>query len=183
MSYRNVFDLVSEEFGKANIPFVLAGGLAVNYHGVARNTGDVDFLIAEKDIEKASGILEKFGYRSFHENKLFERFENSDLRFMVVDLLLMDPKTLEGIISEGKKVKIIEHEFIIPSLNHLLAMKLHAMKQSPDMRFYKDLPDIVSLIQKNKIDVTSVSFRDLCLKFGTEDLHKELLHFLRKDSQ
>lgn len=41
MKEKTLFDLVSEITQKLNIPAILIGGFAVNYHGVVRQTQDV----------------------------------------------------------------------------------------------------------------------------------------------
>ena len=66
-------------------------------------------------------------------------------------------------------------EFIVPSLNHLLAMKFHAMKQSPKLREMKDLLDVAVMIKENKVNVSSDDFRDLCLRYGTPEIYKKIL--------
>ena len=44
----------------------------------------------------------------------------------------------------------------------------------PELREYKDFPDILNLIHENNFDYTSDDFRTLCLKFGTETLYKRI---------
>jgi predicted nucleotidyltransferase len=61
----------------------------------------------------------------------------------------------------------------IPSLNDLLALKLHAARYAP-WRMLKDMADIVYLIDANQIDVKSDQFRQLCLRFGTEQIYEQL---------
>ena len=81
MEHRNVHQLVSTEFKKAGIPFLIVGGFAVNYHKVARSTGDFDLLMREADYPRALGILEQAGYREVRKEFLCARLRNEELFF------------------------------------------------------------------------------------------------------
>src|SRR3989338_6730181 len=129
--HATVFDFISEEFKKANLPFVLVGGFAVNYYKVARQTGDVDLMVCVSDFDKAKKILEGGGYEETFRNELFAWFENSRQYRMGIDLLFADEATLKNIILDGTKAEIAGAECVIPSLSHLIALKLHAIKSSP----------------------------------------------------
>jgi hypothetical protein len=63
----------------------------------------------------------------------------------------------------------------VPCLNHLIALKLHAIKYNPKIREYRDLPDIIELIRINKINTKDVEFKNLCLKYGREELYNKIL--------
>ncbi|MBI4398229.1 MAG: hypothetical protein HY586_03810, partial [Candidatus Omnitrophica bacterium] len=103
-----------------------------------------------------------------------------DLRWMPIDLLLNDKETLKSILENGKKVTVMSYPVIIPSLEHLLAMKFHAVKGNYQRRFYKDIPDILSLIEKNNVRIDSDSFRELCLKYGSQELYDEIKRFFEE---
>lgn len=182
MKYKNIFELVGTEFKKAAIPVAIGGGYAINYYKVSRNTADIDFLIQDKDAQRAGEILEKFGYKKFHQNELFARFEISDFRFIPVDLMFLDEKTFSGILKEGKRIEILDYLFVVPSLDHLLAMKIHAMKGSPERRFYKDMPDIVNLVKQNNLKIESEHIRNLFLKYGNRELYDQVLSVLKGGS-
>ena len=63
----------------------------------------------------------------------------------------------------------------MPSLQHLIAMKLHAIRQNPTQREPKDLQDIFELIAENGVNVQEKSFRELCLKYGTQELYQKIV--------
>lgn len=174
MKYPTIFDLFEEEFSKAGIPYVLVGGFAVNFHGLSRQTVDIDFMIASDHYQKALGIvMENTDYREFHRQELFARLKDAKGYGMDVDFLFVDSKTLSNILQEGKKVKIAGREMVVPSLRHLIALKLHSIKNNPE-REGKDLFDIHQLIQLNKLDVTTSDFKKWCLTFGTELLYTKI---------
>jgi hypothetical protein len=89
--------------------------------------------------------------------------------------MIVDETTRAKIVKEGKEIDVVGERLIIPSINHLIALKLHAIKSNPNNRLWKDLPDIINLIKMNKIDFKSSDFKNLCLKYGNEELYKNIL--------
>jgi hypothetical protein len=174
MTHPTIFHLISNVFGKANIRYVLIGGFAVNYYKVSRQTADVDFLLALNDLDLALEVLKKSGYREIARGEAFARLESEDLRLMNLDLLVTETETLDRIIAEGKETWIAGLKFIVPSLEHLIAMKLHSIKNNPRLREYRDLPDIINLIEANQVDVKNSHFSELCLKYGTQELYQKI---------
>lgn len=177
--YPTIFHFISTEFEKAKIPCVLIGGFAVNYYGVTRQTADVDFLITKEDGVRALELLKKAGYKQGITQEVFARLEDSKYYLMDIDFVFVDKDTLTQIIKKGKEIKIAGQRFIVPSLNHLIALKLHSIKFNPKLREFTDLPDIINLLRINKVNVTTEQFRKLCLKYGTKELYHKILNSFR----
>lgn len=182
MNYPTVFDLIAGEFEKAGVAYALVGGFAVNAYHVSRQTADVDLLIAADNLEKAGQALEASGYRKVAFADVVARFEGDGKRLMDIDLLLVDAVTLKRVCEDGKMIKIAGNEFRVPSLRHLIAMKLHAIKSDPSKRWVKDLPDIVALMKKNGLSLADPDMTELCKKFGTFDVLEKLKEFLEEAS-
>ena len=174
MKNPTVFHLLSSELGQERIPCVLVGGFAVNHYRVTRHTADVDLLITQEDFSKVLPLLKKAGYSATFKQDVFARLQNKDSRFMDVDFLFVDKNTLSAILKAGKEIAIAGKQFVVPSLEHLLALKFHAMKSNPKEREYRDLPDVVGLIQRNSVDFRAEKFRDLCLRYGSEKLYQKI---------
>lgn len=173
MNYSTPFDLISKECQKHNISIILVGGFAVNYYHVTRQTADIDFLIFIDDYSKIKNILENEEYNEIYKNNLFTRFENKRTNFLDIDFLFIDAKTLKTMIDNGTSIMIGDNSFNIPSLNHLIAMKLHAIKNNPK-REYIDLLDILNLITVNTIDINENSFQEILKKYGTLELQNKI---------
>jgi hypothetical protein len=174
MKYPTIFHLVSTVFNKANISSVLIGGFAINYYKVTRQTADVDFLITKYDFDKILAILKQLGYRQEYKQEVFSRLKGSVSYLMDLDFMFVDKETLDKIIKDGKRINIAGRKFIVPSLNHLIALKLHAIKHNPKVRENKDLLDIIDLVKFNKVNVDSDDFKELCLKYGNEELYNKI---------
>ena len=175
MKYPTIFHLISETFDKAGISAVLIGGFAVNYYKVTRQTADIDFLTTKEDFEKAMTLLEEAGYEKDYIQENFARLKGSPFYLMYIDFVFVDKDTFEKVFKGGKTMTIAGRKFTVPSVEHLIALKLHSIKNNPKLRENKDMADIVELIGVNKIEVRKDSFRDLCLKYGNKELYDKIL--------
>lgn len=175
MGYPNIFHLITDIFAKTNVTAVLIGGFAVNYYKVTRQTADIDFLIIKDDFERILSLLEEEGFKKDYAQEVFARLIGDKPYLMDLDFMFVDKETLDNIINEGKEINIAGQKFIVPSLNHLIALKLHAIKYNPKIREYKDLSDVIELIKINKLKVKNEEFKNLCLKYGTEELYHKIL--------
>ena len=173
--YPTVFHLISVIYNNMGVSCVLIGGFAVNYYKVTRQTADVDFLITKDDFKKILSLLEKEGFKQDYTQEVFARLRCTRPYLMDLDFMFVDKETLDKIINDGRKISIAGQKFIVPSLNHLIALKLHAIKYNLKIREYKDLSDIIELIKVNKVKVKSNEFKNLCLKYGTEELYNKIL--------
>lgn len=175
MKYSTPFHLISDITKKNNIKCVLIGGFAVNYYKVSRQTADIDFLITEDDFDEIAPTLKREGYIEDYRQDVFVKLTTNRNYFMDIDFMFIDKETLGKIMKEGKEVAITRQKFIIPCLNHLIALKLHSIKYNPIFREDKDLLDIVELVRVNRVDIRSKSFKGLCLKYGTSELYSKII--------
>jgi hypothetical protein len=173
--YPTVFHLLSDIFTRANISCVLIGGFAVNYYKVSRQTADIDFLITRENFEMILDLLEEKGFKKEYEQETFARLLGDRLYMMDIDFMFVDKNTLDKVINGGKAILIAGQKFIVPSLEHLIALKVHAIKYNPKIREYTDLPDIIQLIRVNKLNIKDAGFKSMCLKYGTEELYNKIL--------
>ena len=179
MNDRSVFHLISDVTHKEGVPCVLIGGFAVNYYKVTRQTADVDFLIMKQDFDKILKSLESAGYQQTLSQDIFVKLESKRISLLDVDFMFIDQGTLNKILKDGKEIKIAGQKFIVPSLHHLIALKLHSIKHNYKIRFVKDFPDIVNLIRNNKVNIQGMELKQLCLKYGTKDIYQQLVEILK----
>jgi len=174
MGYAEAFHLVARASKKAAVPCILIGGFAINFYKVTRDTLDSDFLITEDDFAKIKDALLAAGYAEEFVTNAAVRWSNKkaalDVNFMIVD-----SPTRRKIVQDGTTTEIVGEKFIIPSLNHLIALKLHAIKNNQKNRLWKDLPDILRLIQMNNVDCRSEAFRKMCIRYGNDGIYRMIL--------
>jgi hypothetical protein len=65
----------------------------------------------------------------------------------------------------------------IPALEHLLALKLHALKHGHIGRYSKDLLDVEALVRVNSLDMNSEKMRHLFLKYGSLKIYEQISRF------
>lgn len=182
MKETTLFDVVSEVIQKTQVPAVLIGGFAVNFHGVMRQTQDVDFLMTEDHYNKVQALFEKAGCHEVIRNKLFARLENKKTLPMELDIVFVNQETLKGILEKAETTEIGARRFKVASLEHLLALKLHAMKQNIRRRGFRDITDVLDLAEKNRIDIKSKKFEELCLKYGDKEVHRIIQELLKNET-
>ncbi len=175
MKYQTVFHLLSALFKEKNINCILIGGFAVNYYKVTRQTVDVDFLITKDDFERILVLLQQEDYQQDYAQEVFSRLRTKSDYLLDIDFMFVNSETLNKIIKDGKEIDIAGQKFTIPSLEHLIALKLHAIKYNPKIRENKDLSDIINMIKVNRMDVKRAEFKEMCLKYGTEELYNKIL--------
>ena len=180
MDYGKAFHLVARASKKAVVPCVLIGGFAVNFYKVTRNTLDIDFLITKEDFAKIKDTLLSADYAEDFSTDVATRLSNKK-DALDIDFMMVDDLTREKIIKDGKTAEIVGEKLIIPSLNHLIALKLHAIKSNQKNRIWKDLPDIIRLINMNNVDCKNKTFKEICLKYGNDEIYQTILKHCGKE--
>ena len=172
------FDVMGLLLKKEGLRCVLIGGFAVNFYRTTRQTADIDFLIAQEDFPRFKSSLENMDFKVVWLDRVFARFHSEAQKHMDIDFMFTSEETLRGILQDAKKVSIAGNEFLVPSLYHLIALKLHSIKHN-EKREYKDLMDILNLVKNNQIQASSDSFKELCLKYGTPLLYEKITGWIK----
>lgn len=157
--------------------FLIIGGNAVIAHGFGRLTHDVDFLVNRIDREAWQEKARSAGLTLFYETSTFAQFSQKDgLGF---DLMVVSPETFEKMWSQSKEAQFGGASARVPSLDNLLALKIHALKSQPPHRTSKDAQDVEKLARLNKLDLTEKKYEELFLKYGTREIYETILRVLK----
>jgi hypothetical protein len=92
-----------------------------------------------------------------------------------VDLLIVDDQTFDRIYRDASPRKFGETECPVASPDHLLAMKFHALRHVNETVALKHLADVHALVRRTGRDVNNPSIRELCLKYGSEEIYSRLV--------
>ncbi|MFN0064441.1 MAG: hypothetical protein ACKVPX_18190 [Myxococcaceae bacterium] len=166
---RNVADFLERE----GVAYALAGGLALQAHGMSRATFDVDLVLVASEQGKLVAFVESLGYATLHRSPGFSNHVHQDTALGRLDFIYVDAETgrkllaptgVEWKLSNGKSIQV-------PRPEHLIAMKVHAAKNDPQ-RLYKELADIQFLLGLPGVDTGAAAkyFREA----GMEDKLDEL---------
>lgn len=92
--------------------------------------------------------------------------------------MLVNEESFTHLTRGSRLMRLLGMEALIPSPEHLVALKLHALRHGGEDRFEKDFGDVVGITRNQKLAATSPEFRDMFLKYGTADLYERLLRRL-----
>ncbi len=174
MLFDEIFRRLAGEIAANNLNLLLVGGWALGAYGVSRQTIDIDFVVSEGELPRLSAAMERLGAAQVFRNSLFAKFRFGKSGGPDVDFLFLDDASMGIMQKESSKLRISDADFAVPSLRHLLGMKLHAVKNSRAMRGSKDMADIEALVHANNIDVGTQEFHELCRRYANEDILNEI---------
>ncbi len=157
--------------------FLIIGGYAVGAHGFARATFDVDFLVRSAERQVWNARLRDAGLKMFGETQAFAQFVQQDGDGL--DLMFVNDATFEQMWTGSVERDFGPVHARIPSLDHLIALKLHALKQALPHRTSKDAQDVEMLVRRNKIDLRNPHYEQLFLKYGTRELYETFDRIVR----
>lgn len=173
---REIFDLLNRLQSRCGANLLLIGGWALQAHGYARHTVDVDCMGAVEDDALIGEELRKAGFDCFDEMSAFRRFRHRLDPFLVLDLMRVNAGTFAKMWERSVPFFADGIELRVPALPHLLALKLHAAKNQH--RTSKDMEDVVQLLTFNPGKVPPAELRSLCEQFGSPESLAHLSAFL-----
>lgn len=166
---------IAERAAAKNLSVLVAGGLAVEVHGYQRKTFDADLVIRRADRDAWLELMHKLGFSVFREGPVFLQMnppDESDLP--LVDLMAMNDDTFSKLAATSIPNPYGPAFPRIISLESLVAMKCHAIRNGHPGRVVKDADDLIHLFMANRLDPEAKDWRDLILKFGTQELYEKL---------
>jgi predicted nucleotidyltransferase len=175
------FATIHEESGRRKLRFLVIGGLAVNHFGFSRDTGDLDFFVSQNDRAGWMKMLSDFGYTNYQDGGNFIQYSPPEQNAWPVDLMLVQEKTFAPIFDASQDADLFGVKTRVPSLEHLIALKLHALKNTRMRRFLKDFLDVENLIRINRLDIKSGNIRELFVKYGTMELYEKISRSLANE--
>ncbi len=166
---------------QSRLGFLLIGGLAVIEHGYARLTTDLDLLVRKRDRPAWNEMLKELGYRLINEKDSFQQYERPGIASWPLDLMLVNEETYDGMAGASLPATVMGAAIKMVSLKHLLALKLHVLKQEKIHRFLDDLIDVVALVKANRLDLQSAEIRDLFIRYGNAALYDKVQRLAKAD--
>ncbi len=147
--------------------FLIIGGWAVGAHGYTRSTFDVDFIVRQNERDQWFVRLTAGGLKLFSESKTFAQFSQlagGD----GLDLMFVNDATFERMWQASEERLFGESQARVPCLDHLLALKLHALRQALPHRTSKDADDVEVFVRRNQLNLRNPRYEKLFLKIAAE---------------
>jgi predicted nucleotidyltransferase len=166
--------ILAEKAAMAGVPFLVIGGNAVIVYGYPRQTADVDLLVREADREVWDGLIRALGYVAHHIQPAFQMYNPVAGNLPPVDLMLVDGGTFAKLDADAREVAFSGVRARIPSLRHLIALKLHALRSGQANRRERDFLDVITLVQLNDVDLASREYVEILDRYATAAIRAEL---------
>jgi len=160
------------------LPSLIIGGYAVAAHGHARATFDVDFLARREQRDAWFARLTAAGLKVFGETSAFAQF-SQPAGGEGLDLMFVEDTTFDRMWQASEECDFGGCAGRVPCLEHLLALKLHALKQALPHRTAKDAEDVELLVRRHQLNLRDPRYEQLFLKYGTPELYDTFLRLLR----
>lgn len=157
-----------------NMPFLVIGGHAVNAYGLSRQTGDLDLLVRERDQRAWIGLMEKLHMQAGQNDDRFARFRPASVVGWPIDLMFVDHDTFTKLFEQSIEMSFGPARARVASARHLVALKLHALKQGQVHRLAKDFGDIVGLLRSGRTGLTAEELESMCLRYATVEWFDKL---------
>jgi hypothetical protein len=162
-----------ERLADNDIPHLIVGGLAVQEHGYARVTIDVNIIVP--DVLEAVEFLTAIVTGPFFRVPEFPDRVEDRRNGVLIDLL-----PAGRVLKTGSKVpfpepKVVTEKLQIISLEDLISLKLDSWNGSP-LRQHKDKTDVIELILRRKLP------RDLAVAPVVRKLYTETWDALQAES-
>ena len=173
MDFKQVDALASQA---PPLPYLVIGGYAVVAHGYSRMTIDIDLLVRRTDKLTWHDRCLKMGLRCIGQSNAFAQYDGADKR---LDLMFVEGEAFDKMNDKSIPQDFGEVRAMIVGLDHLIALKLHAVKNAPAHRTSKDFNDIEMLARHHALPITSDHYKELFLKYGTQQIYETLQRCLK----
>jgi hypothetical protein len=113
------------------VPFALAGGLAVYARGGPATEHDVDFILREEDAERALELFVRVGFRTERppEGWLYKVFDDTGT---MIDLIFSPnrmPEVVAEILERAEELEVYAIALDVMTITDVLATKLLTLKE------------------------------------------------------
>ncbi len=132
---------------KANIPYALVGGMAVNLHGYRRTTNDVDFLLTPEGLAEFHKRFVPKHYKEIpgRPRRVIDRKNDVIVDFLVTGLYPGNGQPGPIVFPDPVAFRTVIEGMQVIDLTVLIELKLAA-------RRHQDFADVVSLIRAHQLD-------------------------------
>lgn len=152
MDFGLTFSEIEAALGVAGIRVAVVGGVALAAYGHPRTTLDLDLVTEGGAQEPVVALMESLGFKTLHRSTGYSNHMHQDAAHGRVDFVYVRGATLEQVFDGVRRLPgPAGLPLPVPSPEHLIAMKLHAIQNSPE-RLWQDMADIGFLVRLDGVD-------------------------------
>jgi predicted nucleotidyltransferase len=175
-------NIIHDKAERLGLKYLVIGAHALNAYGTPRATVDVDLLVCKNDRQTWIALLEAEGFKLKDDPGTFLQFSPPYGTEWPLDVMMVNEQTFIKMLNAARTVPVLGIMALVPNAEHLVALKLHALKHGHIKRFDKDMADVIRLIQNAGIEARSAGFRQMVEQFGTAELYEQILKRLETGS-
>ncbi len=166
MDFAKVLSLVAGYLREEGVRHALIGGHGLAAYGLVRATLDLDLAVEAGAQPGLVDFMEARGYETLHRSEGYSNHLHPDPELGRVDFVYVRGETARKLFA-GSALAVGPGgvEIAVPKAEHLIAMKVQAMKNDPE-RSFQELADIRSLLALPGVDREEV--RGYFRKHGLE---------------
>jgi len=137
---------------REEIRFALIGGLALSAYGHTRSTVDIDLVVELDHQDAIIDFMHTSGFETLHRSLGYSNHRHADPTVGRVDFVYIGAETAAKMFGSANKYESLSGLSIpVPKPEHLIAMKVLAMKNDPQ-RTLQELADIAFLMARPEVD-------------------------------
>lgn len=156
MDFERALREVGDFLDRRGAPWAVIGGLGLAALGFPRSTLDLDVVVTATVQDDLVAHLETEGYRTLHRSPGYSNHQHPDPERGRIDFVYVRGDTADKLFSSTVEVGGPHgRQLRVPKPEHLIAMKVLAMKNDPD-RTLQDLADIRVLLGLPDVDLDEV---------------------------
>jgi hypothetical protein len=152
MDFGIVLETVSGFLEEKGFRYAVVGGVALAAYGLPRTTLDLDLAVESRAQDELIRFVESRGYGTLHRSLGYSNHEHPDPAWGRLDFIYVREATGQSLFGgcqllQGPRGKAIP----VPKPEHLVAMKVAAMKNDPE-RTFQEMTDIRFLVHLPGVD-------------------------------
>lgn len=152
MDFAEELRTVREFLEAGDFRSAVIGGVALAAYGYPRMTLDLDIVTESTAQEAVVAFMESRGFQTLHRSSGYSNHRHADRARGRVDFMYVEGRTSELLFAATRQLPGPGGAPIaVPRPEHLIAMKVQAMKDAPE-RTWQDLADIGYLLRLPDID-------------------------------
>jgi hypothetical protein len=156
MDFGRVFATVSGFLEGEGFSVAVVGAFGLHAFGITRATQDLDFLTDAAARQKTVAFLESLGYETLYASEGYSNHLHADPALGRVDFVYVSGETRNQLfLGARERLTLGGRAALVPRAEHLIAMKVQAMRNDP-ARSFQDLADIRSLLLLSDLDHAEV---------------------------
>ncbi len=172
MNIKAIFQSLIGFFKQAGIDYALVGAFALKAYGYLRATEDVDFLLRGAYQSRVIAYLESLGYETIYRSAGYSNHVHPLAKLGRIDFIYVEGETADIMLSEAKPLLLIDDISVrVVKAEHLIALKVFAMKNDPE-RSFKEMADLQYLLRLPGLDPEEI--RGYFEKYGQMEKYDEL---------